>query len=141
MHAVGYTDVAENQNWIVACDPSYTSLSFEEISLTGRLTHLNVDFPQHDNCINSCAFNTTSTKIAYSLGNESVRLWDVTSSSELANIHVSNPVYHLKRYIDENSWLGVMNKSIVLIDARDKHLSPANLPFSPSCFSISPNRQ
>ena len=141
MYAVGYADIAENQNWVVACDPSYTSLSLEEISRTGRLTHLNVDFPQHDNCINSCAFNTTSTKISYSLGSESVRLWDVTSNSELANIHVSNPVYHLKHYMEEDSWLGIMNKSITLVDARDKQLSLINLPFSPSCFSISPNKQ
>ena len=141
MHAVGYADIAENQNWVVACDPSYTSLSLEEISLSGRLSHLNVDFPQHENCINSCAFNTTSTKIAYSLGDESVLLWDVVSHSELANIHVSNPVYHLKRYIEEENWLGIMNKSIVLVDARAKQLSPINLSFSPSCFSISPNKQ
>ena len=42
MYTVGFIDHVENHSLIVGCNPSFTSLSIEEIDNSGRLTPLDI---------------------------------------------------------------------------------------------------
>lgn len=141
IYTVGYADLSETQNLVVASDHSYTSLSFEEISPYGQLTHLEFNCPKYDNCIHSCAFNASSTKVAISLGSDSILLWDVQSRADVATLSVSSPVRHLQRFISEDCWMGMMGTSLLLVDGRSHCTTPSSFPFHTSCFCLSPNKQ
>ena len=141
IYTVGYADLSETQNLVVASDHSYTSLSFEEISPYGQLMHLEFNCPKYDNCIHSCAFNASSTKVAISLGSDSIRLWDVQSRADVATLSVPSPVRHLQRFISEDCWMGLLDKSLLLVDGRNHCITPFSFPFTACCFCLSPNKQ
>ena len=138
---MGYADVAENQNLVVANDSSYTSLSFEEISMYGRLTHLDLNCSPYEDCINCCSFNELSSLVAVSVGNGSVYLWDVQTHTDTQCIKSKAPIRQLQRFIQTDSWLGCMSQQIVVLDGSQDVVTPFSQRPSVSCFGISSDKQ
>ena len=100
---MGYADVAENQNLVVANDSSYTSLSFEEISMYGGLTHLDLNCSPYNDCINCCSFNDSSSLVSVSVGDGAVFLWDMQNHTDFQCFMSTAPVRQLQRFIRSNS--------------------------------------
>lgn len=137
---MGYADIAENQNLVVANDSSYTSLSFEEISMYGRLIHLDLNCTPYEDCINCCSFNESSSLVAVSVGKDSVYLWDVQTHTDIQHIITKAPIRQLQRFVQSNSWLGCMDQLLfVLDDSQESMISFIQSPVS--CFGVSPDKQ
>ena len=139
VHSVGFFDVAPNQQLIVSSDPSFSSLSFLEITANRRLTPLDLTPPVYNQNVNACCFSQESSVVAASVGDDSLHLWDVHTHLDISCLHCSSAIRYLERSTQRDTWMGCMGSSLVEIDPRSNTLIPRTLSCPITSFSQSPS--
>ena len=141
MYTVGFIDHVENHSLIVGCNPSFTSLSIEEIDNSGRLTPLDIVTTVYESSVSSCCFNDLSSMVSVSTADSNVYLWDLHTQADVRKYQTNSMVSQLQRYIGLNNWIGKEKSSIVLFDARDSSFSTLNTISDIQSFSISQDKR
>ena len=141
VHSAGFMDVASNHNLVVANDPSFTSLSFQEITADAKLVPLDLTCPTYEQSINYCCFDRDASRVAISVGSDSVFQWDVQTHLDIHCTHTTGAIHHLERCSSPGSWMGCMSNAIVLIDSRSDGCIPYPLSHPVTAFSQSISNQ